>query len=122
MSSAVILEGEESEQQHDAILTMISKGGQRLKRRSDVIKRMYPNYESNIPEADEMDIVKLWAGGAVTSDTCNSARKNRRLLLSLIQNIALQLGKEKVLVNEVDCCHHLRNVWLGGMTKLYQCI
>ena len=63
---------------------MITRGGQRLQRCSDFITDMYPSYAHDIPNPDQVPISKLHNGGAVTSDTCNTARKTRRLLIKSI--------------------------------------
>ena len=117
LSSSIILAGETSEEQVDAISEMISKGGERLKRWAKVIAERYPGYQHDIPEDCGMDIGKLSSGGGLNSDTCNAARKTRRILVSKIKEAATELNRECGNVLEVDCWNHLRNVWLGGMTK-----
>ena len=59
LSSAIILEGETSEQQHDVVLGMILRGGQRLQRWRETIEEMYPTYVHDIPSSDDMNISKL---------------------------------------------------------------
>ena len=117
LSSSLILKGESSEEQFEAIAAMIARGGERLKRWADVCETKYPSYEHDIPKDICMNIGKLSRGGLITSDTCNAARKTRRIIVSKISEAATELRKEGVNVLEVDCWNHLRNVWLGGMTK-----
>ena len=83
------------------------------------MEKMYPTIIHDIPPASAMNIGKLGYDGAVTSDTCNSARKTRRLLVDQITDAALVLSDEPSNINvlEVDCWNHLRHVWLGGMMK-----
>ena len=53
----------------------------------------------------------------MTSDTCNGVRKTRRIILEQVNDAAEVLRKyeyDEIHVLEVDCCNHLRNVWLGG--------
>ena len=45
--------------------------------------------------------------GVITTDLCNDAQKARRLLQH-------QIGGGGF---EMDCHHHLRNVWIKGMEK-----
>ena len=84
LSSAIILEGETSEQQQAAIIQMITRGGDRLKRWSEIIAYMFPDYKHDIPTYTQMNISKLNLSGSITTDTYNSARKTRRLLLESI--------------------------------------
>ena len=117
LSSSIILKGETSEEQFDAICDMISRGGERLKRWAEVCKREYPTYEHNIPKDIGMNIGKLSCGGTVNSDTCNAARKTRRLIVTKIEEAEIELNRAGANVLEIDCWNHLRNVWLGGMIK-----
>ena len=63
-----------------------------------------------IPDVDKIDINKL-TDGAVTTDTCNSARKSRRILVEMVSKI------DGGVVHEQDCFNHLRNVWINGVAK-----
>ena len=60
-----------------------------------------------IPYPDNIVINKLGDGGTITTDTCNTARKIRRILVKAIYGC----------VNEQDCMQHLRNVWINGVAK-----
>ena len=53
---------------------------------------MYPDYIHNIPDIKSLGIAKLDRGGAITTGTCNRARKTRRLL---IDNIEFRFKKKK---------------------------
>lgn len=72
------------------------------------------------------------------SDTCNTARKAKRLLRELIQKQAEEVlrqvhgdsaweafseeEREKMLrVHLLDCQQHLRNIWLGHMSQKQVC-
>ena len=63
-----------------------------------------------IPTPNGIYIAKLGNGGALSSDTCNSARKTRRILVELIEN-------QDDIVHEVYCVQHLRFVWFNGADK-----
>ena len=120
LSSAMILEGETSEQQCDAVVKMIKRGGKHLQHWEATMKNIYPSYNHDIPPSSAMNIGKLGSGGAVTSDTCNSARKSRRLLVDCIEEAARDTNPDNLNnhVIAVDCYNHLQNVWLGGMIKV----
>ena len=66
-----------------------------------------PDLLALIPIADSIDIAKLGNDGAITTDTCNSARKLRRLLVEYVDGT----------VHQMDCMHHLRNVVVNGAAK-----
>ena len=96
---------------------MLERGGKRLTRLAAVFTRLFPNHPHDIPGAHEMNIGKLGSGGAVTSDTCNAALKTSRLLEEAIVTAAKEMGNEEPAVLQIRCWNHLRNVWVGGMTK-----
>ena len=60
-----------------------------------------------IPSPDRIGVNKLGDGGTITTDTCNAARKVRRLLVKTIYGC----------VNEQDCMQHLRSVCMNGVAK-----
>ena len=78
---------------------------------------MYPSYDHDIPNIDQVNISKLHNGGAVNSDTCNGARKKHRLLVKSIKDAVALLCVDDTMVLQVNCLNHLQNIWLGGMTK-----
>jgi hypothetical protein len=78
----------------------------------------------DIPSAEAMHLSKL-RDGIITTDTCNSAR----LLSSLIKDavteaVGQKIGdcggnpdEEQINVYTQDCHNHMRNVWIGAVTK-----
>ena len=76
----------------------------------------------NIPLSDHMNIVKL-DGTSLNANTCNSARKTSRGLGKVVVEAAKEAitveGREEQdpIVLQQDCHHHLRNVWMGAITK-----
>ena len=78
---------------------------------------MYPEYQHDIPSSNDIDFGKLSQGGGMTSDTCNAARKTRRLVVANVIKAAEEMSTDNICVLEVDCWNHLQNVWLGGMSK-----
>ena len=74
-------------------MEMIKQGGYRLQRWSDTIKKLFSTYKHDIPPPSTMDIGKLGYGGAITSDTCNSAQKTRRLIVDHVMRAASLLSR-----------------------------
>ena len=113
ISTSIILEGETSEQQVDAVLSTISVCGKRLQQWVEVLKHSHPSYQYYIPDPSSMNIGKLGSSGALMSDTCNGARKTRRLIVEKVHEDVEALRKDKydgIRVLEVDCWNHLRNM------------
>ena len=79
----------------------------RLQRLHEIALCNYPELVDSIPSPDGIDITKLRDHGLIMTDSCNAAQKARRLLQH-------QIGGD---VFEIDCHHHLRNVWIKGMEK-----
>ncbi len=83
---------------------------------------LYTNQD--IPSAEAIHLSKL-RDGIITTDTCNSAR----LLSSLIKDAVTQAvgqkiedcgenpDNEQINVYTQDCHNHMRNVWIGAVTK-----
>jgi len=71
------------------------------------VGREHPNLLQDIPTPDGIDIKKLGKNGLIMTDSCNAAQKARRLL-------KYEIGGD---VHDLDCFHHLRNVWIKGMEK-----
>jgi hypothetical protein len=78
----------------------------------------------DIPLAAEMHTSKL-EGGVMNTDTCNAARLTSKLLAEAIEHVVNEKfvsggGDAKlkpVTVLRQDCHHHMRNVWIGAVTK-----
>ena len=78
----------------------------RLNRVREVLDEVSPGNSLQIPSADGIDVEKLSRGGTITTDTCNTAQKLRRILIGAIPGAF-----------DFDCMHHLRNIWFGNMEK-----
>jgi hypothetical protein len=78
----------------------------RLNRVREVLDEVSPGNSLQIPSADGIDVEKLSRGGTITTDTCNTAQKLRRILIDAIPRAF-----------DFDCMHHLRNIWFGNMEK-----
>ena len=96
-------------------------------------EKLNPGKTFDGPDPERCSLYRLAGGGAVISDTCNAARKAKRLLAELIQKQAERtlrarmgdaaweaLGEEaraeKLRVHQLDCWQHLRNIILGAMS------
>ena len=95
----------------------MENSGNRLQRWRQTIEKMYSNYIYNIPDIKSLDIGKLGKGGAITTDTCNGARKTRRLLIDNITLAIKKFSDDNIKIREVDCWNHFRNIWFGAMIK-----
>ena len=84
VSSCIFLEDKTSEKQTDGILEKLNLLKIRLRRLREVVEEMFPDKIHMIPSDNNIDISKMWYGGAITTDTCNSARKTRRILVERI--------------------------------------
>lgn len=86
------------------------------------------------PDPQLCSLHRLAGGGGLMSDTCNAARKVKKLLRDLIRSQAEACyrqahgdeawdaitddKREEVLrVHVLDCHQHLRNIWLGHMSR-----
>lgn len=95
--------------------------------------RLFPDNVWTGPDVDNCSLHRLAAGGALMSDTCNAARKTKKLLTGLIQKQAESAFRETygdeaweskpddartemLRVYSLDCQHHLRNIWMGHMS------
>ena len=81
-----------------------------MERWKEVTKREFPDRPDLldlIPEPESINTDKLGKDGVLTTDTCNTAQKIRRILVEYIGGT----------IHEQDCMHHLRNVWVNGVAK-----
>jgi hypothetical protein len=78
----------------------------------------------DIPSPAEMHISKL-EGGVINTDTCNAARRISLLLSESVEKAVKEKfvnnggssDMKPVTVLTQDCHHHMRNVWIGAVTK-----
>ena len=78
----------------------------RLSNLCEVVIKNIPGDGSLVPQESEIDPKKLSSGANVTTDTCNTTQKLRRILVETIGGCY-----------KCDCMHHLCNVWFGNMEK-----
>ena len=72
----------------------------------EVVQARYPDKVNLIPKPDSISIDKLGNDGVIMTDTCNGAKKLRRILVDRIDG-----------AHDLDCMNYLRNFWIGGMEK-----
>ena len=112
----------------DILERVIKRGAAKLSLLRVIFEELYPGVSHSIPAASELSIAKL-SRGAITSDNCNGALKVKRLMVEQVQTavkaeftdaewsaLSSEQQTSRLLVLEVDCWNHLRNVWLGAMT------
>lgn len=100
-----------------------------LRRWKSTFETMFPHEAWTGPDASLCSLHRLGGGGALVSDTCNTARKTRELLAALIaEQVQLHLGADvwsemseaeqqhAVRTHHVDCWQHLRNIFLAEMS------
>lgn len=101
-----------------------------LRRWEAQFRKMFPGQEWTGPDANQCSLHRLGGGGAIMSDTCNSARCAKRLLSELVaQQVEDQLGADHwgkmsederntvVRTHQIDCWGHIRNIFLEHMSK-----
>lgn len=100
-----------------------------LRRWKAVFETMFPSEQWRGPDPALCSLHRLGGGGAIISDTCNTARKSRELLSNMIEaQVEQHLGLEEwsnmseeerrhaVRTHHVDCWQHLRNIFLAEMS------
>ena len=82
---------------------MLEQGGQKLNQWKEVVEARFSSFKHDVPTDKEMNIGKLDNDGAVTTDTCNSAKKTHRLLVNIIKETAhaIQQKRHRLLVNVI---------------------
>lgn len=96
--------------------------------------RLFPTVQWTGPDPQLCSLHRLAGGGALMSDTCNAARKAKRLLAEFIgqqaesahrlehgdetwESMSEEERKVETQVYQLDCHQHLRNIWLGHMSR-----
>lgn len=101
-----------------------------LRRWQEMFGRMFPTEEWTGPNPANCSLHRLGGGGALITDTCNTARKSRELLAELIaRQVQEHVGVEAwsamtveergraVCTHNVDCWQHMRNIFLAEMSR-----
>lgn len=122
LSSCIFPEDERSETTCKSIIATIVEKRELLAGWKEVHEAKFGPESHDIPDSSELDIAKLDRAN-INSDTCNGARKTTELIIEAVEVAArakaVKEGKDPndVLVLQQDCHHHLRNVWIGALTK-----
>lgn len=95
-----------------------------------MFQRMFASEAWTGPDPAQCSLHRLGGGGALITDTCNSARKSRELLATLIaQQVEEHVGPGRwdamteherqaaVRTHGIDCWQHLRNIFLAEMSR-----
>ena len=95
LDSACLSVDETSEMIADSILRSFSSGRVMLQEWRDVTAQLYPGCNDlldRIPQPILLTIAKLAQSGWIMTDTCNTARKYRRLFVAAIIKVAREAG------------------------------
>ena len=124
LSSAIVEVDGTAENQVAAIERTFAEGRDLLRNWREVTARMFPNRQDlldQLPLPLKLTLARFHNKGWIMTDTCNTARKFRRLLREHIVRLAKEenpdITEEEINVLEADCWHHLRNVWLKEVVK-----
>lgn len=95
---------------------------------------MFPEEVWTGPDPSRCALHRLGGGGAIMSDTCNTARASKRLLAELIakeveehvsseawQEMSPDERKKITCTYQHDCWQHLRNIFLAEMSRAQVC-
>lgn len=94
-----------------------------------MFEKMHPSEQWTGPDPSQCSLHRLGGGGAIVTDTCNTARKARNLLVEAVaEQVRSNVGsdtwdgmtederEEAVRVHQIDCWQHLRNIFLAHMS------
>ena len=118
---AVIPEDETAVLLSEAMLRTFREARARLAAWRRLTEREYPDRPDlleMIPKPADLSETKLARGGFLMTDTSTPARAFRRGFADAIREIARREGMADadIKVFELNCWHHLRNVWFGRST------
>ena len=118
LNNAILSEKDTARSITDAIIMSFKEAGDLLNEWRKVTKDMFPDMPEllhMIPRACDLAIAKLKDANVMT-DTCNTAKLHRTMLLEAIKEAAKEIGvaDEDITVFVGDCWHHLRNIWFGA--------
>ena len=116
VNAACIPECETAEQTHDVTMAMLEMARDRLVVLKEVCEELLPAVDHTMPDPAEINTGKLGNTGAVTTDTCNTARKTMWLLLETKLEEARKLNVQNHMTMEANCWHHMQNMVVDGAT------
>jgi hypothetical protein len=119
LNNCIIAKDGTAESVTEAMVKSFTEAGELLDEWRATTVRMFPTRQDlhdMIPTQSDLSIAKLKDANVMT-DTCNTARKHRRLMIEAIKKAALDSGMsvEDITAFEGDCWHHLRNIWFGAV-------
>ena len=102
-----------------------------LRRWKTMFLKLYPGELWTGPEPERLSMARLAGGGAIISDTCNTAEKAKKLLAAMVaQQMRELMGEEAwgklsedeqthiTRVHKLDCWQHMRNIFLNEMSTI----
>mmetsp|Transcript_21419 Transcript_21419/g.44776 ORF Transcript_21419/g.44776 Transcript_21419/m.44776 type:complete len:297 (+) Transcript_21419:1703-2593(+) len=122
LSTSILEDDDTATSLNESILCTFKEGWQLLDQWRETTKRMFPGHNDIldvIPESIDLTLKKLGYNGVVMTDTCETAKKFRCLLIESIEGIYLEAGisPNEIKMFEGDCWHHLRNICFGFVIK-----
>ena len=111
--------------------TCLSRLRDRMRRWEAAFRQKYPEEIWTGPDPKECGLHRLGCGGAIMSDTCNTARLAKNMLCEAVADAVQEnIGAEawaamsateqefEARSHPVDCWQHLRNIFLAEMSKV----
>ena len=122
LSGCILAVDESADSTLGAISGCFRESGKILDGWRNITKELYPDRPdllALIPRGSQLALTKLGKHGFTMTDTCDTARKLRRLIADEVKQIAQEQGLpvDEINVREADCWQHLRNVWFGAVSK-----
>lgn len=122
LSSCIFPEDEKSETVCQSIIDCIQEKALLLDKWRAIHEKEFGCDSHDIPHSENMGLYKF-QGASVNSDTCNAARLTTSIFVDKIEEAVKEkmeiegIDPSSALVLQQDCHHHLRNVWIGAITK-----
>ena len=119
LTANIIPSDEKCESLLEMILSTLQDKSELLREWASICKRLFPDYCHDIPDPSSIDVTTLASGGTVNTDTCNTAKKLKQILIEEIEKKALEIGipKSEIKLFGIDCMHHLRNIWIKASNE-----
>lgn len=116
LDACILSEDETSEMVVDGILQSFQSGRLMLEEWLEVTQVLYPDRPdlwALIPKSEELTIAKLARSGWIMTDTCNAARKFRKLFIEAIHEVAKEEGLDdgEILVYEAGECTYILYIY-----------
>ena len=123
LSSCIFPEDERSETVCKSIVETLREKAKLLDQWREFHEQQFgETHDIPASPTDVMHLSKL-NGAVINADTCNGARLTSSLLAEEVEKAVKEKADREgndapdVMVLQQDCHHHMRNVWIGALTK-----